>query len=334
MPELTVLMAVYNAEPYVDAAIKSILSQTFADFEFLILNDGSIDGSRDRIASYADPRIRLIDNPENLGLTATLNRGLALAQSPIVARQDADDLSHPERLEKQIAHLRSHPHVALLGAQGRSIDHTGKYLEPMDRALEETSIRWENLFYNSFIHTAVAFRTAIARDLGGYDETVCYCQDYHLWVRFMREHQVANLPERLVSRRVHPASMTHALQHIRLSESKRAGQQHLETVLGAADLNDAYAALIDFLQTDAPGAFRDHIQTFREILHRFQQRHPETRTSVDFQNALLRQYRRMISQLQTRRQGLRMCAETLHHMPGAVFSLPWHRIIARALTEQ
>src|SRR5659263_168424 len=110
-PKVTVLMAVYNGERYLREAIESILGQSFADFEFFIVNDGCTDSSRDIILSYRDPRIRLIDNQENIGLTKSLNIGLSLASGEYVARQDADDISYPTRIEKQIEYFETYPHT-------------------------------------------------------------------------------------------------------------------------------------------------------------------------------------------------------------------------------
>ncbi|HKQ33129.1 MAG TPA: glycosyltransferase family A protein, partial [Thermodesulfobacteriota bacterium] len=115
-PKVTVLMTVYNGEKFLNEAIDGILNQTFRDFEFLIINDGSTDGSREIIKSYKDPRINLVDNESNIGLTASLNRGLSLAGGEYIARQDADDISLPERLEKQISILERNPDIALLGS--------------------------------------------------------------------------------------------------------------------------------------------------------------------------------------------------------------------------
>src|SRR5438093_5990647 len=117
MPNVTVLMPVYNAERYLRAAMDSILTQTFSDFEFLIMNDTSTDASRSIITSYRDARIRLIDNEQNLGLTRTLNKGLRVCAGNYVARHDADDIACPERLALQIAFLEEHKDVGLLGTQ-------------------------------------------------------------------------------------------------------------------------------------------------------------------------------------------------------------------------
>jgi hypothetical protein len=332
MPELTVLMAVYNAEAYLREAIESILNQTFTNFEFLIINDGSTDASKSIISTYKDPRIRRLDNLQNLGLTPTLNRGLLQLTTPLIARQDADDISHPHRLEKQVAFLKTNPHIALVGSQGYNINAQGDQKEFMYRALEDLSIRWEFLFYNSFIHTATTFRKdVIHTQLGGYDEKVRYCQDYELWARVMRHHQVANLSEPLISRRVHNASMTHSMQEIRLSESLRVGRYHLQTLFGTDALNDAYETLLTFLQTQHQESFVLCYQTFHQLHKHYKDQYLQHTSSRDFHQTVLRQYIRMISQLQNknRLQGLLMVLKTLQQVPRSLFSLPWHRIIAK-----
>ena len=151
MGNVTVLMPVYNAERYLRQAIESILSQTFHDFEFMIINDGSTDSSRDIVLSYHDSRIRLIDNETNIGLPRTLNRGLSLAKGEFIARQDADDESNPDRLAHQVAYLSSHPHVALLGSQCTVIDQHGNLdWRTQERSCTQKSILWELFFDNSF----------------------------------------------------------------------------------------------------------------------------------------------------------------------------------------
>jgi hypothetical protein len=159
---------------------------------------------------------------------------------------------------------------------------------------------------------------------------VNYCQDYELWSRCMRKYEVANLPEPLVQRRIHSASMTNTMQEIRLSESLRAGQYHLQTLFGTDQFNDTYAKLLTFLQTPTQESFARHYQTFFTLLTQYK---IQNQTSHDFQKTLLRQYVRMISQLQNknRLQGLQMLLKTLQHTPKSLFSLPWHRIIAKTV---
>jgi glycosyltransferase involved in cell wall biosynthesis len=124
-PQVTVLLCVWNGEPHLKAAVDSILAQTFHDFEFLIIDDASTDGTPKFLASLTDPRVRVVRNETNLGLTRSLNRGLKLARGELIARQDADDWSTPDRLELQLPFLRANPPVVAVGAQAQLIDGNG-----------------------------------------------------------------------------------------------------------------------------------------------------------------------------------------------------------------
>jgi len=209
-PRVTVLMCVYNAERYLRQAIESILNQTFCDFEFLIVNDGSTDGSRHIIRSYDDPRIRCIDNAANIGLTRSLNRGLASSRGGLIARQDADDVSHPLRLERQMAFMDAHAEVALLGTQARLIDKNGRFIacDSICRPQSELGVRWSLLFGNPFVHSSVMFRREEIWDhLDGYNESFRFNQDFELWSRVLVQCRARNLPETLVDYRCHPESI-------------------------------------------------------------------------------------------------------------------------------
>lgn len=209
MPKVTVLMAVYNGERYLHEAIESILNQTFQDFEFLIINDGSQDSTKEIIASYQDTRIKLIDNEQNLGLTKSLNKGWKLAKGEFIARQDADDISEPERLAKQVTFLETNPDVVLVGSWYRDIDERGDLLAERKLPCSTASIRWEILFYCPFVHSAVMFRTqTVSEQIGFYDESFSYAQDYDLWWRIARKLEVANINEYLLKLRINPLSMT------------------------------------------------------------------------------------------------------------------------------
>jgi Glycosyl transferase family 2 len=211
-PRVTVLMPAFNSAAYVDAAIRSILSQTFTDFELLIVDDGSTDGTREKVAAWTDHRIRVVRNESNIGLTRSLNRGLALARGAFVARHDADDVSHPERLARQVEHLDSHDAVAVVGAQVRYIGSDGRRIgaAPWPKSTSPLAIRWQLLFDSPFVHTAVMFRHAIVwGDLRGYDETFATSQDYELWSRMAAAgHQMRNLRDVLVDFRTHSTSVS------------------------------------------------------------------------------------------------------------------------------
>lgn len=207
MPKVTVLMTVYNGEKYLNEAIDGILNQTFRDFEFLIVNDGSTDGSRDIIKSYKDPRINLVDNERNIGLTASLNRGLRLAGGEYIARQDADDISLPERLENQVSILERNREIALLGSWYLEIDENGIPLREYKLPCEPLQISWDSIFYCSF-STVVFRRESILKNVGFYDESFRYAQDWELYSKIARTHTVVNIGEYLVKYRLHSRSMT------------------------------------------------------------------------------------------------------------------------------
>ena len=214
-PEISVFMPVYNGRRYLREAVESILAQTFRDFEFLIIDDGSSDGSLGILAEYAesDPRIRLISR-ENRGLVATLNEGLALARADLVARMDADDVSLPERLEKQHALMEARPEVVLCGAYYEYMDAKGRPLRKMDHfpttheGIEEQHLRGGTCV----CHPASMYRRRVALAVGGYDTSITqYAEDYDLWLRMGERGQLANIPEILLRYRDHDlsASTTH-----------------------------------------------------------------------------------------------------------------------------
>jgi len=199
-PSLSLLMTVFNAEAYLASSIESIENQTFTDWEFLIVDDASTDHSLAIAESYAqkDSRIKIIRNAVNKGQTRCLNQGLAEARGALIARQDADDLSHPARLEKQWRRFQQEPTLVLLGTCGEMIDQADRLVGLLDVPLTQEVITWSAAIKNPFLHTSVMFRADEVRALGGYDEYYQIAQDYDLWTRMMRQHRVANLPERLI----------------------------------------------------------------------------------------------------------------------------------------
>jgi glycosyltransferase involved in cell wall biosynthesis len=217
-PAVSVLMAVHNGERHLRPAVESVLAQTFVDFELVVVDDGSKDSTRAILGSYEDPRIRIFANDENVGLTRSLNRGLGEARGGYVARQDADDISAPERLALQVAYLDRHPEIALLASAYRRIDDAGRHSGDRPVPLGATAIRWRLLFLNAFAHSSVMVRRAVVVALGSYDETIDYGEDYDLWSRIAERHEVAALSQRLVAYRRSATSMTSA-------QNKRGGDE-------------------------------------------------------------------------------------------------------------
>ncbi|MBW2542926.1 MAG: glycosyltransferase [Deltaproteobacteria bacterium] len=202
-PLVTVLMPVCDGEQFLREAIDSILAQTFTNFEFLILDDASMDSSRSIVLSYDDPRICLLANDRNLGVTRTLNRGIQQARGRYVARMDADDLSMPERLERQVAHLDANPDCAIVATFARIIDTHSVPQGEICIDLSPQELDWQLQFGNRLIHGAVMMRADVVRRLGAYDEAMKCSQDYDLWLRISDEHEIHTLPEFLYSWRQH-----------------------------------------------------------------------------------------------------------------------------------
>ena len=200
-------MSVYNGDKYLSEAIESILAQTYPDFEFLIIDDASSDGSREIVKSYADPRIKLIANPERMGLAANLNRGIRLACGEYIARMDADDVSMPQRLEKQVAFMQADPDIAASGTCAIDMDESGRDLKVRKVLRGEALRRWAWV-PSPLIHPSVILRKNVVEKFG-YDVSLEPAEDYGLWVGLhCAGEKLDNLNEVLLRYRVHDQSVT------------------------------------------------------------------------------------------------------------------------------
>jgi len=205
-------MPVYNGERFLAEAIDSILGQTFADFEFVIVDDGSTDASPTILADYAsrDPRIRVVGQA-NAGIVAALNRGLAECRAPLVARMDADDSSLPARLERQVAFLAGHPRVAVVGTAFQLVSETGAAGPKVRHATGQAAISRGLRRGNCLAHPTVMMRRGVILAVGGYREFLRHAEDYDLWTRVVERHHLANLPECLLRYRVHGGQVSWAV---------------------------------------------------------------------------------------------------------------------------
>lgn len=197
-PRITVLMAVYNGSAFLRQAIDSILEQTFTDYELLIINDASTDDSGGIIASYHDPRIRVVNNRTNLGLTKSLNIGLKLAKGSLIARMDADDLSHPQRLAKQVALMETDNNYGLIASGMEVIDEKGAVTSVSKSDYTPEKIYSELQFRNCIPHSSVLFKKDLVLNLGGYNQKIKYAQDYALWVRLSQITKINAVNESLI----------------------------------------------------------------------------------------------------------------------------------------
>lgn len=199
-PLATVLMPVFNAEIYVGEAIESILKQTFKNFEFLIINDGSTDRTLKIIEGYKDARIRLVSNEVNLKLVKTLNRGIDLAKGKYIIRMDADDISSPDRIEKQINYMKNNPQVGIAGTWTQNF---GKNRKINKFPSTNVDIKTEMLFKCAFSHPSVIMRKDLINKYKlRYDPQYLHCEDYALWLRSMEFFQMGNLEEILLKYRI------------------------------------------------------------------------------------------------------------------------------------
>lgn len=208
-PFVSLILPVYNGDPYLAEAIDSILNQTWKDFELIIINDGSLDGSAEIIRGYDDPRIRYYEH-KNIGLAATLNRGIELAKGTYIARQDQDDISMPERLAKQLEFLEAKPDYGMVGTwaliREGYVDSARVHSHPIDNAI----LKFDLNFNNPFVHSSMMIRKSVFRLVGGYTTDISRQppEDYELWSRIAMYCKVANIPEILVIYREVQSSMS------------------------------------------------------------------------------------------------------------------------------
>lgn len=206
VPAISVLMPVYNAELYLNEAIDSILNQSFKDFEFIIINDGSSDKSESIIESYDDDRIKYLKNDENIKLIKTLNRGLDAARGKYLARMDSDDISEPNRLMNQFNFMEQNSDVGACGTWCKTIgNRTSEGRYPTD----DFMIAYKLLYQCSILHPSVTLRMSVLRENDlNYDMQYLHAEDYNLWYEISKHAELANLPEFLIKYRVHDTNIS------------------------------------------------------------------------------------------------------------------------------
>jgi Glycosyl transferase family 2 len=208
-PLVSVILPVRDGGADLPTAVDTILKQTFADFELIAIDDGSSDGTAAVLDGLRDPRVRVI-HQDNMGLAATLNRGIALSRGQYIARQDHDDWAMPTRLEKQVAFMEANPDCALVGTRAEIWVGNRKAKRVHDHPTDNAELQFELLFDNPFLHSSTMLRKTSLDAVGGYstDRSRQPPEDYELWSRLARRYKVANLPERLTIYREMPRSLS------------------------------------------------------------------------------------------------------------------------------
>jgi glycosyltransferase involved in cell wall biosynthesis len=219
-PRVSVLIGSYDNAATLPRAIEAILAQSVEDLELIVVDDGSSDATPEVTASYAarDPRVRALPMGVNRGIARSLNEGLRAARAPLVAVQDADDHSEPERLERQLALLTARPEVAVVGARMHEVDERGRRLEPRT-AFAAGDVNDVLMRFNPIPNTSACFRRELALRLGGYDPRYRYAMEYDLWLRIADEHVVHALDEPLATRVMGSANVAARAERAQIAEA-------------------------------------------------------------------------------------------------------------------
>jgi glycosyltransferase involved in cell wall biosynthesis len=262
-PTVTVLMSVYNGAPYLAEAVGSILGQTFSEFELLVVDDGSTDDSAAILQACTDTRLKVIKNESNLGLIASLNRGLEAIRGEYVARMDADDIALPNRLQRQVEFLRASPRTGLCGTWFRTFGGDRSTVVHPPTAADDTAAR---LFYESPLgHPTVMFRRALLEEHElRYSREYPHAEDFELWTRFARVTELANVPEVLLRYRQHEeqvsslkkAKQEESVRKILLSQLARIHPKASEAE------REAHVAIVANRMPDEAGIGTDFVQSW------------------------------------------------------------------------
>jgi glycosyltransferase involved in cell wall biosynthesis len=208
MPTLSIIMPVFNAEPFIKEAVGSLLSQTFTDFELIIVNDGCTDRSIEIVREFNDPRIRILTNEVNSGIVFSRNRGTTAAIGKYIAPFDADDVARNDKFEKQIRFLENHPEYGMIGSWALLIDETGKTMKQRWKVnAPPERIPSILLFRNYFVQSAMLIRREALPE-GNYSPGYDVVEDYKMWIDISRKYKTWNYPDYLVKYRIHPKSIT------------------------------------------------------------------------------------------------------------------------------
>ena len=267
-PKVSVVMPVYNCEKYVGKAIESILNQTFGDFEFIIIDDGSVDGSADILARYQqiDSRIQLY-HQENQGIDSSRNRGCGLARGKYIAVMDSDDISLPERFAKEVSYMETHPEIGVLGSWSQVIDGDDRVLRGRN-VRSPTSPRvmgWFLLFTSCVDHSSVMMRRELVEKLGFYQ-----MMDYDLYARANNITQIANLPGVLLQYRVWEGN-----------DTKRNLQTNTQNVVKIM-----YSQMVQLLGPDVPA---EAVMTLRQVQFGLFLNTPDSIQQIDQADNLIHQ---------------------------------------------
>ena len=228
-PKISVILPVFNAEPYLKECLESLKTQRFRDFEVLIFDDASTDRSHGILMAFDDPRFHVERSRQNQGYAVYLNQGIEKARGRYIARMDADDICHPERLQKQFEFLESHPEVGICGT-GYQVFGSVEEKE-FQKPLEDAEIRWRLMLDNPFQHPTVMIRRSVLIEHAlRYREDLMPTEDYDLWSRLLKVTKGANLPEVLLKYRFHAGQESSARRERQLAIHEKVATDNVNAL--------------------------------------------------------------------------------------------------------
>ena len=289
-PKISVVMCAYNAERYLEAALDSILQQTFSDFEFIIVDDGSTDRTAEILAAYArrDARIKILTNAINLSVPLSTNRGFTVASGEYIARMDADDIAAPTRFEKQVRYLDANNDCVVVGAGYQEINAHGKILKTDSASAPAAILMLRALFRIPFIHSSIIFRRRNITENGiEFDTAFDGAADFDFLQRLMRTGKAALIPEPLMQYRMHPQNVSRRKREMQHGAARRASIRETERAFPEIPQKTVHH-LFHYLHADEPATFGevlDACNAMQALQTAFAHRHTLSEKEVQQQNA-------------------------------------------------
>ena len=257
-PLVSIILPVYNGATTIQDSISSIISQSYTNFELIIINDGSTDKSLEKIQYFIDSRIFLLDQ-SNMGLATTLNRGIAISKGKLIARQDQDDISMLSRIEKQVEKFMSNKNLVLLGTYGYKVDKNNKIINKLKFPVHNAELQFISNFYNPFIHSSTMFRKKEFTECGGYSEDMDLQppEDFNLWNRLKHYGEIQNLNEYLVKYKVSEDNMTNTYKNLIAANYKMNVVNNLQITFSfSVDESETFFNLQFMKNSYCPNNFR------------------------------------------------------------------------------